>query len=81
MGKIVIVSSVPGRIRGGMAHPAAAEHAIGSIAREALQEIAADPRLTVVVGDLVTADNLGALLDANDKAWSGGETKARLKAK
>lgn len=77
-GKVVIVSSVPGRIRGGMAHPRAAEHAFGAIGREALQEIAGDPVLTLVIGDLVTAENLGALLDANEKAWGGDK---RLKAK
>ena len=72
MDKFVIVSVIPGRIRGGIAHPRAAEHALGALSREQLAEIAADPTLTIVRGELVTADTLGAFLDDADAARTAG---------
>ena len=66
--KIVIFSTIPGRHRGGMTHPHAAEYPMGSIGRKALAEIAADPVLAIAVGELVTTATLDAALDANDAA-------------
>ena len=68
---IVIFSQIPGRHRGGMTHPHAAEYPMGSIGRKALEEIAGDPVLAIATGELVTTANLAALLDANDAAAKG----------
>jgi hypothetical protein len=66
--KLVIVSTIPGRHRGGMTHPQAAKYPLGSIGREALLDIARDPVLTMVRGELVTTATIDALLDASDAA-------------
>lgn len=72
---IVIVSTIPGRHRGGMTHPHAAEYPLGSISRKSLEEIAADPVLSIATGELVTTANLAALLDANDAAAKSAPRK------
>ncbi|MGH3265736.1 MAG: hypothetical protein ACRDNS_27505 [Trebonia sp.] len=72
--KIVIVSTIPGRHRGGMTHPQAAEYPLGAISREQLLDIVRDPVLTVAVGELVTTASLDDVLDRNDTA--GGRRKA-----
>ncbi len=66
--KIIVFSTIPGRHRGGMTHPRAAEYPMGSIGRGALEQIAADPVLAIGAGELVTTATLAALLDANDAA-------------
>ena len=73
--KIVIFCTIPGRHRGGMTHPHAAEYPLGSISRKALEEIAADPVLAIATGELVTTANLAAVLAANDAAAKGAAKK------
>lgn len=65
---LVIFSAIPGRHRGGMTHPAAAQYPLGAVSRKALEEIAADPVLAIARGELVTTATLAALLADNDAA-------------
>jgi len=73
---IVIFCAIPGRHRGGLTHPAAAQYPLGALSRKALEEIAADPVLHIARGELVTTANLAALLADSEAAAKAPTKKA-----
>ena len=57
-GLIHVFCARPGLRRAGVEHPTHTAHKRGAFTAEQLAEMVADPLLTVVVGDQVTAESL-----------------------
>ena len=64
MRALVIVCSRPGLIRAGRPHPPVATYDVADFTREDLEEMLAEPELTLVFGDLTTTDMLDAMVES-----------------
>ena len=63
MNSVIVLCRRPGMFRAGVHHPAVAAHARGSFTKEQLLELIAEPEITLVIGVVVTAEAVSALLE------------------
>ena len=61
MAKIHVVSTIPGRHRGGRANPIHAAYEDGDLTAEQLRDLISDPAIRVISGDLVDEDMIAAM--------------------
>ena len=67
MAHLIIVNRRPGMIRGGRQHPAVAAYTAEQaldLTPDQLADIAGEPEMTVVVGEIVTREGVPAAIDA-----------------
>jgi hypothetical protein len=58
---IVILCRRPGMIRAGVSHPGVAVHAPGAFTADQMLELIAEPEITVVIGEVLSAEGVAAL--------------------
>ena len=68
MPALIVVCHRPGLIRGGRSHPPVASYAPEDFTPEQFGELVAEPEIILVMGELVTEENISAVLaSAPDK--------------